>query len=136
MDHPVIALQHVEPLGEAAFRRLEYREVMQVLDLMVRVQLPQEKSQAWRKPNAEVLGVRCPLAKRSRRLFERRADFAEHRVAPQPELCHRAEIGMAAPYLARIAVDQQAQLRRPTRTAVEEKIGGRGFCKLGHRVRR
>jgi hypothetical protein len=54
-------------------------------------------------------------------------------VALQPELRHRAEIGMGAPDLARVAVDQQAQVGRPAGAAVEGEIGGKAF-QFSHRA--
>src|SRR5438270_6893489 len=128
----MVALQHVEAVGEAVFRSLEHRKVMQVLDLVMGVELLQEKLQPRRKPGAEVLGAGRAGVKRGRSFSQCRADLAKHGMALQPELRHGAEVGMAAPPRARITVDQQAQIRRPARAAVEQKIGGGSFHELGH----
>ena len=55
MDDLVVGLEHVEAMGEACLGGLKHREIVQILDLVMRVELLQEELQPRRKPGAEVL---------------------------------------------------------------------------------
>ena len=128
----MVAFQHVEATGEPRLRRLEDRKVMQVLDLMVRVELLQEELQPGRKPGAEFWGRRGPVSECGSRLLERCGNVAKHVVAREPELRHDAEIGMPLPNLARIAVDQEPQIGRPAIAGIERERRGCGFFRFCH----
>jgi hypothetical protein len=124
MDDFVISLEHVEAMGEACLGGLKHREIVQILDLVMRIELLQEELQPRRKPGAEVLRGRSPGAKSRGGRLERAGDLAEHVVALQPELRHGPEIGVGAPERARVAVDQQAQVGRQAGAGVEGEGGG------------
>jgi len=64
MDDFVISLEHVEAMGEACLGGLKHREIVQILDLVVRVELLKKELQARRKEGAKVLGGRGPFAER------------------------------------------------------------------------
>ena len=117
----MVGLEHGEAVRELRLGGLEDREIVQVLDLVMGVELLQEELQARRKPGAEVLRGGRPLAKRRGGVGQRARDLAEHVVPLQPELRHAAEIGVALPHLARIAVGEQAQLGRPAGARIERE---------------
>ena len=64
VDHLVVGLEHVEAVGEARLGGLKHREIVQILDLVMGVELLQEELQPRRKPGAEVLRGRGPFAER------------------------------------------------------------------------
>ena len=58
---------------------------------------------------------------------ERGTDFTKHVVTLQPELGQGAEIGVGAPDLARVAVDQQPQVGGQAGAPVEGEFGRKDF---------
>ena len=80
VDRLMVAFKHVEAEREARLGRLKDREVVQVLDLVMRMELLKEELETRGKPGAEVLRGGAPLAEGRDRVVQRRADFAEHVV--------------------------------------------------------
>jgi hypothetical protein len=109
---------------------------MAVLDVVVDVQLLEEELQARREPAGKAGRGDLPLAEARGRLIDRAAELAEHRVALEPEPHHAAEVLVALPALARIGLDQRAQVGRPALAGGErerlEFVIGRG--RDGHRA--
>ena len=122
--------QHVEAARQAVIGGAEDREVMQVLDLVMHVELLQQelqpRHQQARETPAPAAGRRGN--RRSMRL-DHAGKLAEHGVARQPEARHLAEIGVGLPLLARVALDaaraspRGQPLRRASARAV---VGGSG----------
>ena len=117
VDGVVVAFQHVEAARQPRLGGAEDREIVQVLDLVMHVELRQQELQ----PRHELARE---FGRRQRALAELRLDrldhtgqFAKHGVARQPEPRHLAEIGVALPLLARITRDQHAQIVRPAAAA-------------------
>ena len=79
----------------------------------------QEELQARREEAAELLRRELCLAEIVCRRREHLAERAELGVPVEPELRHRAEIAVAAPGLARIALDEHAEFGRPAGTRIE-----------------
>jgi hypothetical protein len=121
MDVVMIALQHVESARQTRIGGLEDREIMQVLDLMMNVELIQHELQSWHELTRELGGWKLPCPEVHRDAFNRRRQLPEHRVARQPEARHSAQVRMGVPLLARITGEHHAQILRPAASAGQRK---------------
>ncbi len=125
----MVAFQHVKAARQPRIGGAEDREIMQILDLMMNVELVQHELQPRHELAREFRGRKLPGAKLRRDLLNHRRQLAKHGVARQPEARHFAKIGMGVPLLARITREQHAQILRPAASAGQSKrfnLGGMG----------
>ena len=104
----MIAFQHVEAARQALVGGAEDREVVKVLDLVMRLELRQQELQARHELAREVRRRQPALTKFGLDRADHAGELAEHVVARQPETRHLAEIGVAVPLLARVFCQQHA----------------------------
>src|SRR6185312_4044872 len=121
MDVVMIALKHVEPARQTRIGGLEDREIVQVLDLMMNVELIQHELQPRHELTCELRGWKLPCPEVPRDVLNRRRQLPEHRMARQPEARHGAQVRMGIPLLARITGEHHAQILRPAASASQRK---------------
>jgi hypothetical protein len=110
MQGLVLALEQLEPGGEARLDPAKGRKIVTVLDLMMLLELPQQHLQMAREPGAHtirrVLLVEGVLAAAAEQIFE----LAGGLMALQPEARERAEPGVAGPAVTGMLPRQKGQL--------------------------
>ncbi len=76
-----VALQHVEAARQSRLGGTENREIMQVLDLVVHVELRQQKLQPRNEVKREFSGRQHTVAELRLDRLDHGGEFAEHGVA-------------------------------------------------------
>jgi len=136
MDVVMIALQNVESARQTRIGGPEDREIVQVLDLMMNVELIQHELQPRHKLTRELGWWKLPCPEVHRDAFNRRRQLPEHRMARQPEARHGAQVRMGVPLLARITGEHHAQILRPAASAGQRKSFNFGGMRPFDRHRR
>lgn len=125
----MVAFEYIKPTRQARICRLEDREVMQILNLVVNVELVQHELQPRHELTREFDGRKLPGTKLRRDSLYHRRQLAKHGMARQPEAGHFTKIGMSVPLLARVTGEQHAQILWPATSASQRKrfnLGGMG----------
>src|SRR5215208_2099492 len=84
VEDVVIVLQHLEATHETRLGGAKEREIAQILDLMMHLELRQEELQARREPPPELRERQGALPELRRRGFKRAPEITEHVVAIEP----------------------------------------------------
>ena len=107
-------LQNLEALRQARLGGAEQREELVVLDLVMAVEVRQEHLQARREAGAEALRRHQAFAELARRSPSALPPIAAEAVVDvEPEARQLAEIDVIRPDLARIALEEDAEIVRP-----------------------
>ena len=123
----MILFQHVETACETLVGGAEGREIMQVLDPVVGVELRQNKLQPRHQQTRKFGRRNAAFVERPLDRPDHAGKLAKHGMARQPEARHLAEVGVAVPLLARVPLKQRAQIVRPAAAAGKrERVGVSG----------
>ena len=122
----MVLLEDVKAADEARLGRVEQREELEILDLMVPMEVGEQHVQAGSEPGLVGRRRHQAFAEFEGPCLKLAAEVAEAVMDLQPEAGHGAEIGMARPDLARKAIEENPEVVGPAGAGVEVEshVGG------------
>jgi len=107
----VIVLEYGDPARELRRESAKHREIVEVLDLVMAMQIGQKAREPWRGDDRELAHRQPLLTVIVGKTLERGALVAEAAVNLEPE--RHVERGVRGPALARVALQQHVAFCRP-----------------------
>src|SRR4029079_12536003 len=121
MDMVMVALQHIKSPRKPFVSCPENREIMQVFDLMMDVELIEHELKPRHELARKLLRRKLVGTEKRGDLLDCGRQLAKHRMAGQPQTRQFTEVGMTVPPFARIARQKDAQVLGPAAAAGKSK---------------
>jgi hypothetical protein len=110
MQRPVIAVQQLEACGKPRLDPAEHRKIVQVLDPMMLLELPEEDLQVAAEPAPELEGLQRLCERSLAAGPEDLLQLAEQLMALQPEAREPAEVRIRGPARPRMPAREEPEL--------------------------